>query len=454
MKTLFITKPFFIAPLGLMYLSAAAKKAGHRVELALTTEDLAERIKQFQPDFVGYSVMTGDQDFYLTLNEQLKVKCNFRSLFGGPHTTFFPEMIQEDGVDILCRGEAEEAFVELLNNPSNLEDIANLSIKTSSGVKHNPLRNLSQIDSLAFPDRSLIAGVPQVFDGPIKHFIASRGCPFDCTYCFNQSFFDLYKGKGSRIRIRESSSVVQEVSESVLPSTRFVYFQDDTFTLSKNWLRNFSTEYADKIKLPFHCHVRPNTIDEEKITLLKNAGCYSVHIAAETADDRLRNQVLNRNMSREQITTAARLLRKHDIKFMMQNIIGLPTGTIEDDLATLELNIECKPDYAWVSIFQPYPGTKLGEFCKQQQLYTGDFRDLGSNFFDKSPLNISEQYRNQLSNLQKYFALFVEHPELHRSGLSRVMINSVRTPELTGAQQKFYKDFRNRCDERLFGFKL
>jgi radical SAM superfamily enzyme YgiQ (UPF0313 family) len=454
MKTLFITKPFFIAPLGLMYLSAAAKKEGHEVELALTTEDLTQRIQKFQPDFVAYSVMTGDQDFYLDLNRQLKLKSNFKSLFGGPHTTFFPDLIKEDGVDIVCRGEAEEAFVELLNHPDSLEAVANLSIKTHDGVKHNPLRELSQIDSLAFPDRSLIEGVPQVFNGPIKHFIASRGCPFDCTYCFNQSFFDLYRGKGSRIRIRESSSVVQEVSEAVLPSTRFVYFQDDTFTLSKSWLRAFSAHYSSAIKLPFHCHVRPNTIDEEKINLLKNAGCYSVHIAAETANDHLRNNVLNRNMSREQITNAAKLLRKYDIKFMMQNIIGLPTGTIEDDLATLELNIECKPDYAWVSIFQPYPGTKLGEFCRQQGLYTGDFRDLGSNFFDKSPMNVSEEYKTQLSNLQKYFALFVEHPELHRSGLSRVMINSRRTPELTEAQQKFYKDFRNRCDERLFGFRL
>jgi len=236
--------------------------------------------------------------------------------------------------------------------------------------------------------------------------------------------------------------------------TRFVYFQDDCFAINKKWLRDFVDEYVRRINLPFHCHLRPNTIDEEQIKKLKHAGCYSVHIAAETANDRLRNEILNRGMTREQIIQATKFLRKHGIRFMLQNIIGLPTGSLEDDLATLEMNIEARPDYAWVSIFQPYPGTKLGEFCREQEYYTGDYSDLSSNFFEASKLNYPEKYKNQLSHLQKLFAIFVEYPELHRLGLSQAMIDIPNTVETKEYYHTAYKLFRKKANKRLYGFNL
>jgi radical SAM superfamily enzyme YgiQ (UPF0313 family) len=89
-------------------------------------------------------------------------------------------------------------------------------------------------------------------------------------------------------------------------------------------------------------------------------------------------------------------------------MIGIPSGTIDDDLATLEFNIRCNPTYSWVSIYQPYPGTVLGDYCVKNGYYTGDYSDLASNFFDTSFLNFSEGYKEQLECLQKVFALCVE----------------------------------------------
>ena len=393
MKVLFVSKPLFMEPLGLMYLSSAAKKNGHETRLAYTSENLDKIMSEYRPDVVGYSVMTGDDKMYAEVNQKLKDSHEFFSIFGGPHPTFFPKYIKEKGIDAICRGEGEETFVEVLNNIQNNKDISevrNLAIKYGEGVKENPLRNLSEIDSLAFPDRELIKDRTPSIDGPIKHFLASRGCPFSCTYCFNDKFSALYSGKGKKVRFRNVENLIDEISEVVNTSpTRIVYFQDDTFTLNKNWLKDFSEAYKEKINMPFHCHVRPNTVDEDKINLLKEAGCYSVHIAAETAEDNLRNNILKRGMSKEQIYQASDLLRSKDIKFMLQNIIGIPGGTIENDIETLEMNIRCKPDYAWVSIFQPYPGTALGDYSKEHGYYTGDFQDLGNNFFDSSKLNFS-----------------------------------------------------------------
>lgn len=458
MKVLFITKPFIIEPLGIMYLSAAAKAAGHKTDLARISDDLEKKVEEFEPDIVAYSLMTGDQDLFLDLNQSLKRTYQFLSVFGGPHPTFFPELINQDGVDIVCRGEGEPAFVDLLNKQEKAEDITqieNLFVKRNGRIIQNGVRPLADIDSLPFPDREIVFQFPEIKKGPIKHFIASRGCPYNCSYCFNEKYSQLYSNKGKRVRFRNVISLVDEIEDVVKSSpTRFVYFQDDTFTLNKNWLKDFTKEYAERVNLPFHCHVRPNTVDEETVNLLKQAGCYSVHIAAETANDRLRNDILNRRMTREQIIKATILLREHGIRLMLQNIIGLPTGSLEDDLATLEMNIEAKPDYAWVSIYQPYPGTKLGEYCRRQEYYMGDFSDLSSNFFDSSNLNFPGRYKNQLSHLQKLFAIFVEYPELHRLGLSQVMIDIPNTEETRERYQTAYKQFRKKGDKRLYGFDL
>ncbi len=458
MKALLISKPFKIEPLGLMYLSSAAKTAGHDVELASTKDDLERKLAEFKPGVVGYSVITGDHNFYLELNKQLKRNHKFLSVFGGPHPTFFPSIIQEEEVDVVCRGEGENAFVDLLDtldSPGAISNIPNLVVKKGDKITSNPLRPLTDVNGLPFPDRSLVAELKGVGDGPIKHFISSRGCPFNCSYCFNESFSELYKGLGQRVRFRDVSSVVDEIEEVTHNSpTRFVYFQDDTFTLNKTWLTQFADEYSKRISLPFHCHVRPNTLDKEKADLLQKAGCYSVHIAAETANDRLRNKVLNRGMTQDQILNASKLLRDRGIRFMLQNMIGLPSGSLKDDFDTLELNIRCKPDYSWVSIFQPYPGTRLAKFCQDNGFYRGDFNDLGSNFFDSSKLNFTDEYKNQLANLQKLFAVFVEYPELHSLGLSSTMVDAPNTPEVRQQYTKAYQEFRKKADKRLYGFEL
>jgi len=456
MRVLFVTKPFFIEPLGLMYLSAAAKNKGHEVELAVSSQDLEAKVRTFNPQVVGFSVMTGDHQEYLELNRRLKSKQRFVSVFGGPYPTFFPDLIEQEGVDAICRGEGEEAFPEFLRllEKGDAFRTNNFWVKQNGQIIRNAQRPLSDIDSLPFPDREILNSIPEVKDGPIKHFLASRGCPFSCSYCFNDSYAEIY-GKGARrVRFRDPAEVVREVKEVISASpTKFVYFQDDTFTLNPDWVKSFAAEYKS-VGLPFHCHVRPNTISDAVVASLKGAGCYSVHIAAEAGNDRLRNEILKRGMTKEQIVKASDLLKEQGIRFMLQNIIGIPTGSIEEDIETLELNIRCKPDYAWVSIFQPYPGTSLGEFSRREGIYKGDFNDLRPSFFDSSSLNFTEDYKNQLANLQKLFAIFVENPELHRSGISRIMINAQRTEEIQRLYREAYTKFRAKADERLYGFRL
>ena len=443
-------------PLGIMYLSSAIRKMGHETDLAITTEDLERKVESFNPDFVGYSIMTGDQDFYSKINKDLKSKFNFFSIAGGPHPTFFPEFLEDSSFDAICIGEGEKAIQQFLDKPSSLETPNFWFKKDREIIAKNPVQPfISSLDDISFPDREIISKCSQIQETPIRHFIASRGCPFNCSYCFNEPFSELYKGKGKRVRFRTVDNLLEEIKSVVdVHPTKLVYFQDDTFTLNNAWLNGFTEKYPGAIKLPFHCHVRANTLNEEKVKSLKRAGCYSVHFAAETGNDELRNQILNRKMGKEQILSTAKSLRKHEVKYIIQNMIGIPGGNLENDFETLELNIACKPDYAWVSIFQPYPGTKLGELCKEKGYYTGDFKDIDNNFFDSSRLNFSEEYKSQLSHLQRLFAIFVEYPELYHLGLLSPMINAPQEEEIKKIYQSAYKEFRKKGDRKAYGFDL
>jgi len=457
MKILVITEGFFIEPLGIMQLSGCLKKAGHETDLITTEEDYESKIKEWKPKIIAYSVMTGNHKIFVELNNKLKRKFDFISLFGGPHATFFKDLIEEDGVDVVCMGEGDEAIVELANKLDKNEDIKNinnLNVKKDGVVYRNSVRSLIEdLDSLPFPDRDIVMKYDKIKNDPIKHFVAGRGCPFNCKYCFNEKYAKVYEGKGKRVRWRSVDNLIEEIKEvNEKYPTKVNYFQDDTFILDKEWLREFCEKYKE-INLPFHCHVRANLVDEEIVKMLKEANCYSVHIAAETADDKIRNEVLNRNMSKEDILNACKLLRKHKIKFMMQNMIGLPGGSLKKDIETLKLNIKCKPTYAWVSIFQPYPGTELEKYCRENGYVEDlDYDDIGSNFYERSLLKIDD--RKKIEHLQKWFAYTVDNPYLYYSGLLKVFISFPKWKGLNRWYKGLYQNFRDKKDNDLFGVSL
>lgn len=261
MKVLFVCKSMAIEILGLMYLSAVTKQAGHDAKICELSDALS-MAKLWRPDIIGYSVMTGDRNKFRQLDEQIKDWWpnngqTFTTIVGGPDPTFFPEGYS--WASMIISGEAEQIIAELLGSTIKYPDI----------------------DSLPWPDRSDFP------NHPIRDFITTRGCPHSCSYCFNDKFAKMFPDV-PRVRTRSVKDVVAEV---VSVNPEFVYYQDSCFGLSKKWLRDFSKAYSREVNIPFHCHMRPSQIDEEQILLLHDAGCYSVRIALETSSDRLRKMI-------------------------------------------------------------------------------------------------------------------------------------------------------------------
>jgi len=463
MKFLFLYWNHPVEPLGLMYLSSVLKQDGHQTKIGIIGGDknLTELVKEYKPNVVAASVMTGSHIQFMELVEEFRKVHSFLAMMGGSHPTFHPEVMEEyPGLDVLVMGEAEESireYAKAVLTGGDITNIPNLWVRKDGKIYKNDLRNLEDdIDKLPFPDREIVYEHDIWKRQPIRHFIACRGCAYRCTYCFNNAIANIYEGKGKWVRWREEEKVVAEVKEVIARyGGKFVYFQDDIFIMDRKWLKRFADLYSKEVGLPFHCHVRPNLVDETSAKMLKDAGCYSVHMALETADDKLR-KLIERDMPKETIINACKVLNDNGIKIMLQNILGLPSSTLRNDFETLEMNILCEPLYSWCSLFQPYPGLELTQYAKDHNLLEeksgNSFDDIGKKFFEASILKLES--KKEREHLQKWFAIASAYPILYKSGLLHLLINMPDKPFIRKSFHWAYDKFRKYKDSQLYGMEL
>jgi anaerobic magnesium-protoporphyrin IX monomethyl ester cyclase len=422
LRVLFILKQIDYEPIGLMHLSTALQNAGHQVRLAVAAEeDPAAVAREWQPGILAYSIWTGGQKYYLELNGRVRAEWpGAFSAFGGPHPTFFPEMIEDTGLDRVgvCVGEGEEALVDLANTLDagrNPTGIPNWWLRFNGEIMRSPVRPYTcDLDSLGQPDRALIYDRdPIIRRSKIKHFITGRGCPYNCAYCYNHALGEIYRGKGQRVRQRSVEHVLTELEEvKARYPLEFAVFLDDTFILSPEWIAQFAREYPRRIGVPFFCNVRANLISTDIARQLRAAGCVSVGMGVETGNDAMREQILKRNMSREEIVLACRTLHEAGLAVLTTNMVGLPHSTVDNDFETIALNADCRADFANAFIFQPYPRTELGEIVRRDRLMDGTVDEISASAWNTTVLNFPPDHKRQIENLQKLFAVTVEFPWL------------------------------------------
>jgi radical SAM superfamily enzyme YgiQ (UPF0313 family) len=459
MKVLLVVHDCLTMPLGVGYLAAVAKDAGHTVRLgALLHDDIVSEARSFGADLVGFTATTGFHRKYLDLARALK-RSNPQMLvvMGGPHPTFFPEVLEEsDALDAICRGEGEEAFVEFLDALERGTDhtcVSNFWVRTDNGniVRNNVRPWIRNLDSLPFPDRSLYEPYGKVMTFKTPFVMAGRGCPYRCSYCFNHAYNKLYAFETTVLRRRSVDNVISELQElKTLYPVELVVFQDDIFILDHDWILEFARKYREKIGIPFHCHFRANLVTKPVVSALANAGCISIKMAIESADDHIRNEVLKRGMNTEQILRAAALVREAGIVLVTQNILGNPGETIEQALCTLDLNIRCKPSYAFATLLQPYPRTEIGEFVRERNLLETESAELNhESFFDRSILKM--EHRARMERIRMLFPIAVEWPLIRRllPLLSRLPLNP-----LYGAADKLWKGYAVKHREMQYKLTL
>lgn len=428
MKLLFLISEFFYYErLGFLYAATPLKMNGYKVKVVRpqshSFDKLSKEISNYQPDIIGYSISTGEHNYYINLNWKLKQNFTFFSIFGGPHPTFFSEMINEEGVDGVCVGEAEDAlleFAEKFHRKENIYNIANFWIKKEDKIIKNPPRDvIMDLDQISFPDRSIIYDCDdKLRNFNNKIFFASRGCPKKCTYCYNHLYQKIYPAGGLKVRIRSVTNLIDEILDvQEKYPLKFISFGDDNFPFKpKGWLEEFGELYTDKLNLPYQISVSANFINHQMLSILKKSNCYSINMSLECGDEEINNRLLKKGISKGKFVEAVALAKEYGIIVRSLNILSLPVpDPIEVDLHTLDVNIQCKPDAVLATPLTPFPKLEITEYCINNR-YLKDkniIYQLKTNTNERSILNYGNKNINRkAARLRMLFGITVEFPFL------------------------------------------
>ena len=440
--------------LGVEYLSAALKQAGHITFLIFDSlvfsdpnsfsvpalaalfdfqKDIKNALQHERPDMVCFSANTSNYRWALaaaafvrTILEDVVI------VFGGVHPTAVPDrVIIEAVVDVCCVGEGEEALVELagaIDSRSEFSSIPNLWVKSAVGVIKNPVRMpVKDLDSLPFPDKNIYyRDYGFMFPGYIV--VASRGCPFSCAYCHSSVVKDIYRGLGSFYRRRSPENVLAEL-ESALKKhkPRYIRFEDEVFTCNKDWLRRFLPLYKEKIGLPFDCSLHPRSCDDETVAMLKMAGCAVAHMGVQSLNAGLRASVLDRHYSNEEACRAIKAFRQAGIFIACDNIFGVPGQDEGEMRETVSFYLNNTPDYIAVYWLNYYPRTKITALAlKKGLITTREYNLIETGFGDKDNVRGGISYREDFAAYQQFLTLVVFLPK----AAARFLINKDRFKRL------------------------
>ena len=448
-KVLFGAKHSIIEPLGLLALSGVAENEGWENKISLIKDNdfsnFDDVVKEFNPEIIGYTIYTGNHlQTFQYFDDLKKKRQDIKIVFGGPHATYFPEESIKHA-DYVVLSEGFNAFKKILCDEVN------------PGIIH--LTEQSPFPISTSGRKSFYNENPSHGNSPIKSIITTTGCPYSCTYCYNSSTLEdiasslnsqqlaemtQVLGPSKRLFPKSSRPVKDIIAEvegikKISPQTQMIYFQDDVFGANIAWLKEFSKEYSS-VGLPFHAQMRfeyanPKTAQgKERIELIKEAGCTGLTFAIESAEATVRREILNRNMKEDLMFDVLTNLNKLDYNVRTEQMLGLPYGAtvtptkinLDVDLKTLELNVRLKeetglPTMAWASIFAPYRGTKIGNYCLDHGFYQRKNNDVPDTFFERSVLQFPKKWTGpQLSANNKDFWMSKGDQEIYRDKMQKL----------------------------------
>lgn len=407
---------------GIMLLSAVLKKHGYTTDVTLgTKEAIVDTVLAIRPKVIGFYCTTGVHHKYLAVAAITKKKLGDQilTLFGGPHPTFVPDVIKEEGVDIICRGEGEYALLELMQALSAGRDytnIQNLFVKKNGTIHENDVRPLCDINKLPFPDREIYKQVRPVYHLKRQEVMIGRGCPFSCTFCSTHAYRDLYQDKGDYVRFRSVEMVMAElmdIQQRYRPTC--FSFHDDTLVHKgrMHYCRKFFESYKKSINLPFSALIRADLVTEDLLKLLKDSGCYFLSFGIESGNETLRNKLLKKHLSDQDILQCSKYLHQYRIPFATFNMVGLPGETVREVWDTIELNIKAKPSWAWFSVYQTLPRTELAQYAVDKAYVQNlDVALSDSTFHENSHILRNNPDGRKILRLKNMANLVIKMPPL------------------------------------------
>jgi radical SAM superfamily enzyme YgiQ (UPF0313 family) len=340
---------------------------------------------------------------------------NILRILGGSHATIQPEDFEESNFDIFCVGEGEEPMKDLvyaLQNGIDWNNIPNLITRK----RINPVRGfLKDMNLLPFWDFEITdtKRILELQNGWLS-LSFSRGCPYECNFCINHLYKKIEIGQHNKIseylRKRSPENAILQL-EYLANNYKIKFFNidDDLHLIDKKWIIEFTEKYKKRIYerfgIKYILNARASNLTKEILTILDVSGCKEIRIGFETGNEKLRNKILGKGITNDDLIKAFENLKGFSIIGVLFAMMGIPGESWETFNDTLDMIIKLKPKLIRMTFLFPYKHTRIYDYCIENNLFKEgkimDNRDI------RSPLVFENLTDIEISCFRFLFAWFV-----------------------------------------------
>jgi len=369
-----------LPPLGVMYLSAYLNHHGVHSTIIdasfhpMSMGELLSRVASHRPRLVGISGLTPHFKSIRDLCSALRsvLPKSARICLGGPHfNATSAEAFRYMDADFIVIGEGEFPLLELYQklDEGDFSAVAGLAFKMDGReVVNSPRPLIEDLDALPHPD---LRQMETRIDYRVRHgvypratsLMASRGCPFRCSFC------DVHTTQGRKLRLRSPENILEEIQYNIEAfSIREFVFKDSTFTINKRWVHDLLDRMLrERLRISWSINTRVNLIDRELVEKMKEAGCRRVSFGVESGEPTiLRN--IRKGISVEEVRDAFAIMRDSGLESHAFFMIGNPGESPETADCTIRFAKEIGATWADFSATVAYPGTLLYKEAVENRL--------------------------------------------------------------------------------------
>lgn len=415
MRILLINPPYASSeppriPMGLLYIGAVLEEAGHQVKVLdlLVSKPTPERIRgaieEFDPSIVGTTSVTMNYPEASAILKFVKeMNPEIITVVGGPHVTFCWEEIgkTENWIDIVVLGEGEKTVWELtavLENKADLSQVAGIAWRKDGGngfVNNGPRSLISNLDSLPMPARHLFQLSRYRLLRMDAGMSTGRGCPFSCIFCVGP------KMVGRKPRVRAPKNVVDELEDVMKMGFKSIAFSDDHFAMNRKHAFAVCDEIiARGLKPVLNIFVRADSVDEEILAKMYEAGCRRVLFGVESGVQEIVNTIKKKQdlkMVKEKIA----LTKSMGIDVQASFILGLPGESAQTIEQTFEYAKSLKTFFG-MHILAPLPGSEIYERAEEFGL-TIHHRDWAKYDANRAVASTKTLPAEELNKIAEYY---------------------------------------------------
>ncbi len=418
--------------LGMAYVAAAARQAGHHVYLKdyeatrQGYDAVARDIREIAPDAVLMANFVTNSERCLKVAQVAKsINPNIKVILGGPQPTIFPEeTIQSALVDAVTYSEAEISLCQLvrvLHSPDAWKDVPGIVRRENGNIVLTPRQPLiDDLDSIPMPALDLYPMhryYPAIYirGRRVGNYVTSRGCPYECTYCEAKMTF------GRTFRFHSTERVIDDIKYMTGKYGFDSYqFYDDIFTTNRKRVLDLCEGFlrAD-LKIQWMCWTRTNLVDRELLSMMKRAGCYLIFFGCETGNQEMLDRI-KKALTVEQNHEGIALVTECGLKAFSSFMLGLPGETREQSEQTIQFALKSKLNYAIFYLLEPYPGTEIWADALENGHFIADprYRNNLLTNFDKVWVPNGRTRKELVEQQQRAMRVFYLRPKIILDWLS------------------------------------